>query len=85
MKYLKDEKGFYSLIGILVALALLFFFVYYVINTYFGSGFPWQQGTRGSNNAAVNYRSVINSTRENIDTMNTKTMEQLQQIDALKK
>ncbi len=87
MKYLANDKGFFSILGILLALALLFFGAYYMINVYFGKG-PGggvSAGSASSGEPASNYQSVIQSTKDNINKMNSKTMEQLQQVDELKK
>jgi hypothetical protein len=87
-KYLPDEKGFVSLIGMLVALALICFFVYYMMNTYFKAqvSLPEQAGvSAGPGNTGANYQSIITNTREKVETINKKSMDSLKQTeDALK-
>jgi hypothetical protein len=84
---IRREAGFFTLIGILVALALVCIFVYFVINTYFNPQIPRQEGvTAPSGSSTVNnYQSIIGSTKEKINEMNTKTLEQLKQVESINK
>ena len=89
IKYLRNEKGFFALIGMLVVLALICFFVYYVINVYFGLQVAQQAGVSGTvssdNNAPANYKSIISSTRDKVEELNKKSFDQLKQTEGLNK
>ncbi len=86
-KYPGNEKGFISLIALLVVLALICYFAYYVVNTYFGSQVSLQtSGTgTGENNVPVGYKSVVSDTRDKLQEINKKSIEQLNQIEELNK
>lgn len=89
IKYLHNEKGFFTLIGMLVALVLLCFFVYYLINVYFSPQVAQQAGVSGpvssGNNAAASYKSIVSDTRDKIEELNKKSLDQLKQIEGLNK
>ncbi len=85
-KYPRNEKGFISLIAMLVVLALVCFFAYYGINTYFGSQSMREisgtgSGSTGENNVPVGFKSVVSDTRNKLQEINKKSVEQLNQIE----
>ncbi len=84
IKYPGNEKGFFSLIGMLVALALICYFVYYMMNTYFKAEvtLPESAGINsGPVNPGANYQSVITNTRQKIEEVNKKSFDQLKQVE----
>lgn len=84
MNYLRNEKGFFTMIGILLALALVCFFVYIVFNAYFGpvSGNKSNTGLSGpANSGASNVKSIVGSTKDMIKDMNRKSIEQYNEIE----
>ncbi|MCX5708446.1 MAG: hypothetical protein NTY14_05695 [Candidatus Omnitrophica bacterium] len=87
-KYPGNEKGFFSLIGMIVSLALICFFVYYMMNNYFKAqvSVPDESGlSSGSESSSVNYQSIISNTRNKVEEINKKSMDSLKQAeDALK-
>jgi hypothetical protein len=84
-KYPGNEKGFFSLIGMVVTLALICFFVYYMMNTYFKtavSSVPAESGlSSGSENSGANYQSIISNTRNKVEDINKKSMDSLKQAE----
>ncbi len=89
-KYTGNEKGFISLIAMLVVLALVCFFAYYVVNTYFGSQSMREtlgtcEVSTGENKVPVGFKSVVSDTRNKLQEMNKKSIEQFNQIEELKK
>jgi hypothetical protein len=83
-KYPANEKGFLSLIGMLVTLALICFFVYYMMNNYFKAtvSVPAQSGlSSGSENGVANYQSIVTNTRDKVETINKKSLDQLKQVE----
>jgi len=88
VKYLGDKKGFFSLIGMLIALALICFFVYYMMNTYFKTQTFLPDSvdvTSGSGNTAANYQSIISNTRDKVEELNKKSLDQLKQAEEIYK
>ena len=88
VKYLGDKKGFFSLIGMLIALALICFFVYYMMNTYFKTQtfLPGSVNvTSASGNTAANYQSIISNTRDKVEELNKKSLDQLKQAEEIYK
>ena len=84
IRYQFNEKGFASLIGMLVALALICFFVYYMMNTYFKAqvSLPESAGINpGPGNSVVNYQSIISNTRNKVEEINKKSMDSLKQAE----
>jgi hypothetical protein len=84
IRYYSNEKGFASLIGMLVALALICFFVYYMMNTYFKAqvSLPESSGINsGSDNSPANYQSVISNTRNKVEAINKKSMDSFKQAE----
>jgi len=86
---LRNEKGFFTLIGMLVALALLCYFVYYLINVYYSPNVAQQPGVSGpvslGNNSVVNYGSIVSDARKKVEELNKKSFDQLKQIEGLNK
>jgi hypothetical protein len=83
-KYFGNEKGFFSLIGMLVALALVCFSVYYMMNTYFKTtvSVPAQSGlSSGPESSEANYQSIVTNTRNKVEDINKKSMDTLKQAD----
>ncbi len=83
-KYPGNEKGFFALIGMLVALALICFFVYYMMNNYFKPvlSVPAQSGLgSGSENSGSNYQSIISNTRNKVEEINKKSTDSLKQAE----
>jgi hypothetical protein len=87
-KYPGNEKGFFALIGMVVTLGLICFFVYYMMNNYFKPALsvPAQSGlSSGSENSGANYQSLISNTRNKVEEINKKSMDSLKQAeDALR-
>ena len=89
LRYLKNEKGYLSLIGMLIALALLGYFVYIVINAYFNPISP--AGQKGGSSSSFSTSpgtvnpSIVDQTRNDIKKLNQKSLEQIQQIEGLNK
>jgi len=84
MGYLRNEKGFFTMIGILLALALMCFFVYIVINAYFAplSANKSNTGLGGpANPAAGNVKSIVGSTKDIIKDVNRKSIEQYDEVE----
>lgn len=84
LKYLGNKKGFFSLIGMLIALALICFFVYYMMNTYFKTqtSLPDSVGvSSGSGNAVANYQSIVTNTKNKVEEINKKSLDQLKQAE----
>jgi hypothetical protein len=83
-KYPGNEKGFFSLIGMLVALALICFFVYHMMNNYFKAtvSVPAQSGlSSSSQNSGVSYQSVITNTRSKVEEINKKSADSFNQAE----
>jgi hypothetical protein len=83
-RYPGNEKGFFSLIGMLVALALICFFVYYMMNNYFKAqvSVPESVGVNsGSGNSPANYQSIITNTRNKVEDINKQSMDSLKQAE----
>lgn len=87
-KYFGNEKGFFTLIGMLVALVLICFLVYYMMNTYFKTAVsvPAQSGlSSGLESSGANYQSIVTNTRNKVEDINKKSGDTLKQAeDALK-
>jgi hypothetical protein len=84
IKFKSDEKGFASLIGMVVALALICFFVYYMMNTYFKAqvSLPESVGINSSSgNSVTNYQSIVTNTRNKVEEINKKSMDALKQAE----
>ena len=84
IRYHSNEKGFASLIGMLVALALICFFVYYMMNTYFKAqvSLPESSGINpGGGDSPANYQSVISNTRNKVEAINKKSVDSLKQAE----
>jgi hypothetical protein len=84
IRYQLNEKGFAGLIGMLVALALICFFVYYMMNNYFKAqvSLPESAGIiPGSGNSPVNYQSIVTNTRDKMEEINKKSLDQLKQVE----
>jgi len=85
-EYPRNEKGFISLIALLVVLALICYFAYYVVNAYFGSQVSRQTLeteaiNAGKSNIPAGYRSVVSDTRDKLQEINKKSAEQMNQIE----
>ena len=88
-KIIANEKGYLSLISMLIALALLGYFVYIVINAYFNPITPSGQkgassGPVSSNPGMVN-PSIVDKTRSDIQKLNQRTLDQLKQVEGINK
>ena len=88
-----NEKGFFSLIGMLIALGLICYFVYYMMNTYFKAEFALPESAAvnskainpGTVNSGANYQSVITNTRDKIEEINRKSLDQIKQVEEVYK
>ena len=87
-KYLRDQKGFLSLISMLVTLAIICFCVYYMMKNYFSPQIAGMAGVSSpglSGNVMGSAQSIVSSTREKVDEINRKSQEQMNQLEQLNK
>jgi len=85
VRQVKGKRGQFSLLGLVVALAIVYFMAYILLNTYFKMSVA---GTRSVNSGlmpevatpSVTYRSVIDSTRS---TLTNIDKEQQKRLDAV--
>ena len=76
-----------SLIGMLIGLALLGYFVYIVINAYFNPIAPSGQRTSSSgpasNNPSMVNPSIVDKARSDVEKLNQRTLDQLKQVQEI--
>ena len=74
----KNEKGFLSLIGMVLALAITCYLFYILINSYFKDSMPVSRtanigtGSGGEVSTGIDtsgYRSIVNSTRNTLNSV----------------
>jgi len=88
-KYIANEKGFWSLISILITLALIGYFAYFIINAYFKplskTGSKTTSSDEGGSSPGMVNPSVVDQARSEVDKLNQRTFDQLQQIKEINK
>jgi hypothetical protein len=77
------ERGYLSLIGLLISIAIACFLFYFLLNTYFKSiatdGTIYNSTVNSSANTA-GYQSIVKTTRSAIDNINKQHQAQIDEL-----
>jgi type IV secretory pathway TrbF-like protein len=87
-KTLGNNKGFVTLLGTILTLAIICYLVYILVNTLLKPTIPDNEtnSTLQSNNIdTTNYKSIADSVRNRVKDLNKKSLEQANQIEELTK
>ena len=85
IKYLSREKGFASLIGMLVVLGLVCLLTYYLINSYYRPAQTLQVEEPQGSKASVSYSTIVSHSRDKVEQINKKSQNQFKQLEEMSK
>lgn len=85
MKYsVREEKGFVSLIGMVIAVCIVCYLMFVAFKTYFKNPVleeTAQQTDSGRSIDASNYQSIVESSRVTVEEYNKQVLQRQKQID----
>jgi hypothetical protein len=85
IKYLYREKGFVSLIGMLVALGLICWLAYYLLNSYFKPSKVLPEAGPEGGKVSASYNNIVSDARDKVNQINKKSQGQSQQLEEMNK
>jgi len=89
IKYLSQERGFLSLLGMVLTLSIICFLAYLLLNTYFKMPLAGQKAVNAgiypdiglsTGSGVSGYRSIVNNTRGTLDSINKQHEKQIDDL-----
>lgn len=80
--YLKQKNGFFTLLGIVLTMAIILVLFYYLFNTYFKQPVVDKESQKSFNEYNIdtaNYKTIMDSTRDRVKGIEKDMLNQSQQ------
>jgi conjugal transfer/entry exclusion protein len=87
MDKIKNRKGFFTLIGLVLAMAIILILLQNVLKNYYGKPIldkTTQQSIAGSGIDVTTYHDVVGSTRQQVQQINQQMQDYGRQIEQIK-